>query len=1149
MPIVSLTSHGKDKTLRVQIEVRDSTLDLIVEGVDPERRRLPGDTLSRFADWAAQYEALCGRQDAAGRLLALGRELYAWLDGGDRWLTRLLDATIPPLVMEFQALSTAPDDLQRTFLQVPWELLAHDMGYLAGDAALLFCPVRRLGRVSTPPPLDSHCLGLMFMAAAPRGANELDYGAEENAILNAAGDMLNLELVVEESGNAELLAARMAEVGAMQVLHLSCHGQSEPQPILLLEDEEGNPQPTGPEELIPVLRTSLPRLMFVSACETATAGAVAAPLALTLVRAGVPSVLGWDGSVYDHEATAFARELYKRLALRRSVEEAVSEARRELLHSVSGQISRDWHLARLWLGPQGGGALVGGNQRRRMLGPDHGHKAFLDARRQQSQVASREGFVGRRRDLQTSFRWLRGNQYAGLLIHGLGRLGKSSLAARIANRRPDLEPVVIFGVYDALGVAEAIVDAVPETAAIIEARLNDLRDHPERLGEVLRQVLEGPCQQAGSGKPMLLVIDDLEQILDAPATSGERWQVKASHVTMLRAVLRTFARARTASRLILTSRYTFTLEDGREDLAHRLAALQLPPMDEASARRQALRREQMRTSGTAVPRDRSEDEATRHRQLIQRCVAVAKGNPGLQDLLFDLVLADWDTAQTALTEMEAYLASGHLPEQAEVHAFLENLAIQTLLDLAGGDARELLRRATLFEVPVLREIVTSLTENGATDVERLLGLGLCDRFEDLVEPTCVAVAVNDLVRPKAGRLRDSEAKSLVRNILDKLFTAWGGTEGNRRPYQADAELTRLGLLVDHVGVIEATAANALTWLDRQHEYRQAAAWAQQAMALLDQVGIEPAINLLRRAGEACIPVGEVEAARRFYSRALEQVDVASSMGNHIDAFEHHALVLAQARLLVNSGEPDAALSLFEAAWRWAEQQGNELNAAIVLGDIARLRANKGEVEEALRLHEERIAVYERLGEVRARAVTLGDIARLRANKGEVEEALRLHEEELAVYERLGEVRARAVTLGDIARLRANKGEVEEALRLHEERLETNRQLGDLDGQAAALWDIAQLELSRNDVAKAAPMIVEAYQLCDHIGRLEGICVIGTTLGQLLIADGQREQGLAVLQRSEQGYRQMQRSEQGYRQMQRHRDADQVAALIDQLQAE
>ena len=39
---------------------------------------------------------------------------------------------------------------------------------------------------------------------------------------------------------------------------------------------------------------------------------------------------------------------------------AVGDARRVLLESQDPLVRADWHLARLWLGPAGGGPLVAG---------------------------------------------------------------------------------------------------------------------------------------------------------------------------------------------------------------------------------------------------------------------------------------------------------------------------------------------------------------------------------------------------------------------------------------------------------------------------------------------------------------------------------------------------------------------------------------------------------------------------------------------------------------------------------------------------------------------------------------------------------------------------------------------------------------------
>ena len=67
-------------------------------------------------------------------------------------------------------------------------------------------------RPQQPPGLDAFRLGLAFMASSPRGQHELDFEAEEAAILTAVGES-RIDLVVDDTGDPEQLAHRLAEPG------------------------------------------------------------------------------------------------------------------------------------------------------------------------------------------------------------------------------------------------------------------------------------------------------------------------------------------------------------------------------------------------------------------------------------------------------------------------------------------------------------------------------------------------------------------------------------------------------------------------------------------------------------------------------------------------------------------------------------------------------------------------------------------------------------------------------------------------------------------------------------------------------------------------------------------------------------------------
>jgi hypothetical protein len=76
----------------------------------------------------------------------------------------------------------------------------------------------------------------------------------------------------------------------------------------------------------------------------------------------------------------------------------------------------------------------------------------------------------------------------GALLHGQGRLGKSSLAARIADRCPDRAVAVVFGDYGALAILDAVAEAVRANQAarqLIERRLPEVRQRPEVIEAVL----------------------------------------------------------------------------------------------------------------------------------------------------------------------------------------------------------------------------------------------------------------------------------------------------------------------------------------------------------------------------------------------------------------------------------------------------------------------------------------------------------------------------------------------------------------------------------------------------------------------------------------------------------------------------------------
>ena len=1044
---------------------------------------------------------------------------------------RVLDICVRPDALQ--------DEAARALLDAPWELLAEPKGWLAEDPVQPFEVMRRIGAAAAPRVAEFADLQMLFMAAAPEGEHVLSFEAEEAAILQATNHFAfgqsSLHLFVEETGSAEWMRQRLFRDGPFDVLHLCCHGGIDKRygPVLALENDCGDIDQADVSKLVKALGTAskLP-LLFLSACRTAErveAGEdgrrrAAEPMARELVRAGVGHVLGWDGSVRDVDASAFAEHFYGELVLGTSVPCAAAVARQKLCSmartdSLRGQ---HWHLARLYIGPQGGGALVDAeSQRFREYAGQNATQAFLDMKGRQIPVALPDEFVGRRRILQKAFRGLSHaaggvTRSVGVLLHGMGNLGKSSVAARLSQRLQRHQTVVIFKRYDPLTVFDQVVVALPaELRDSFEAQWRGkVFQHGHVLATAMEKLLSLLLMHKAA--PLLLIVDDLERLLETPQPGDEAGvPVKAGDGRVaLQAILTAFDRmaGRTASRLLLTSRYRFTLPDDRgNDLAERLIAVPLQPMSDTDRLKQwdAAWRLQKKALANTVEL----------RKLMLRALTLAAGNPGLQEVLTrPLLSGEPAAAERAMAAIEQFQASGEIPADLRARValpavqltaadkdntllqFFRRMAFETYRAALTPDQALQLRAATLFDsgLPVPRAALEAVGQKaGVADAtaatDRLLGLGLLDDFGEIDGEA--SAGVNPLARPLCEELPQDDLPVLAQAALPWLDRVWRDAQG-AVPQDARALcLNRLALAApapDVETLNRAAEAAARLLFSRQHDARRAMTEVlAPARARLADLGAAASHGLSHITVDCAERVGD----RELMAEATQAMQTRASAPG-----EQAGAILYQARLLKTT-DPDQALAHF-------------VDAA---------------------------SVFQGIGQEREAVITRGEIADILQSRGQLDEALRIRlEEELPVYERLGDVRSKAVTQGNIADILQSRGQLDEALALHVERLTVFEQIGDIDGIAHTRFASARLRLGRGDhetggIQAIYEDLAHAFAILQTLQRPDGIAVVGMFLAQVLAMGGQHDEALQVLDAAEQGFR-MLSNEAGVRQIEQLRQA-------------
>jgi tetratricopeptide (TPR) repeat protein len=1022
----------------------------------------------------AEIEHLVGKAETdyysplPAKLQEVGQALFRWLDGGERWLTAAIKAAANREPVFVLAIST-PHRLGH----LPWEVLHDGKGFLVHGLNPAVLPVRWRNVDAGALDPKNRPLQALFMASSPQNVLPvLDYEGEENAILEAT-KRSPVDMTVEESGSLEELGALVQDFGDgfFDVLHLTGHaGHSDDGPFLVLEDSEGQEATATPLELARELRYR-PPLVFLSGCRTGqdVGHGEVRSFAEQLIEHGFRAVLGWGRPVRDVEATAAAGHVYEQLASGAPLAMAVAGAHAELAQAGA----RDWHLLRLFCAGDPPGGLVTpprARGRKQFVGRP-AESEFLDPLTHEVKVATRAGFVGRRRLLQRAIRRLRypTHPHVGMLLHGQGGRGKSSVAARVCDRLREYERVVVVGRLDETTLVNAWARRLPD-----EAAKQSLRDHTVDLRSRIEQQLR---DIADRGLPVpLFVLDDFEQNQPGQETGDLAIAPEAAGVLLALCEALEFTGL---GRLLITCRYVLPAP-----FAGWLHTEDVVPLDAAEQRKQALRLDQKRERKATDP------------ALLAQAFSAADGNPRLFEWLHAVLEQDLDHA-AILAELEA-----------TEERFREHILARHLVASLGADDRTLLARMLLVDVPIpLVAAHVLASERDADDLRRALrhavDLGLADlTLEGGEEHYRVVHQLGGGEPPVLPSMDDAEERTALSNdLFDVLYHLWWReTDGTSEPrmltlIQLAAQASRRDELV------LLAQAVMITWLEA-HRYPETAAVFEP---LLDIAGRDPGVIL--NVARAKLTLGDGEAAGALLKEAVAAKELADD--------SRAAILFHYAGWLRTQGEFEDTLAIVrDQLIPLLKKNGNERELAVALGTLADVLMARGELDEALRIRrEEQLPVYERLGEVRARAVTQGKITDVLMGRGELDEALRiLRDDVLPVFQRLGDVRARAVMQGKIADVLMARGELAEALRIRrEEELPVYERLGDVRSRAVTQGQIADVLMARGELDEALRILRDdLLPVFKRLGDVRECAMAQGKIAEVLMARGELGEALRIL---------------------------------------
>lgn len=999
------------QTLHIQLNaVEENWIELRYFYEQPQGYETQGLNLARIQDLL-----LSGEQNyyhLLPDLKGMGQRLFFWLDGDGRWLSRAIE-NCPG-----EGLVLAIDTGEK-LAHLPWEVLHDGSDFLAKRINPVVLPVRWLDRPTEKKPVEAKRLRVLFMATDPEGVEpKLDFEQEEAKILKDTEEF-PLILRVEESGCiAELgkLWSRYTDV--YDVFHITGHAsikeaeESSPScPYFITETETGERYDATAEEIWEVFRFRPPLLVFLSGCRTgqaADSGAVPS-LAEKLIHQGATAVLGWGRPVYDSTATAAAAHLYGKLAAGYRLAEALASTYQHLLEAEV----TDWHLLRLYVRGECPEALVKSLGDEPWSPPEYAYKQFLNPATQMVRVATPQEFVGRRRTLQRCLKTIRTSNI-GVLIYGMGGVGKSTVTARLLERMNGYDTIFIYR-----GLDEAQLLRLLKNQCTSEAGLDILQGKLPLMQRLAKFLQEGLNQQR---QRFVFVLDDFEANLKLRADGV--YVLQSAVVEVLLALLQAIVNSRLPHRVIITSRYDFQLHE--LNLNQHLYREPLAPLYGADLRKKYNRLPSFNTASKVT-------------QDLQECAKrIADGNPRLLEWLDKILQAENLNQTTILAKME----------QVE-NQFREDILAAELLKQQPPDLRKMLGLTLVYKLPVPQAAIVAICENISnleSYIRRAVALGL-------IEFTQISPSSTENTRVELYRISrilapllefPNEPEPLYAKAAQVLYSLWW--QGAEASVEAQlVEIHRLALQGKE-GAIAAEVATALSnkWYN-QRRIREVIEICQATANIISDFRIFH--NLARSERK----LGYNEKALKYYQQALdlcpsEDEDTKTIIRAGIEACQGNIEQAMQ--LYQKSSNFDEGVKV-----RTWEEAARGFQYATNMARFTQLRAIKSKFQkecnlpEDLRtqdtflLHKKNLEFFKLINDVRSQAETLREMASIQAEQGNIDNAITLYKQSIVIYENTSNIQRKAETLTMIGKLLANeKRDITTALKYLQDSLAIYQQL-------------------------------------------------------------------------------------------------------------
>lgn len=838
----------------------------------------------------------------------------------------------------------------------PWEAL-HDP--LVGDLAHHCRIERHLTQIDDPPPLHESLsrdrIRILLVTARPYEGDVAFRSISRPLVTLIHERRLPAEVKLLRPPTLARLRDELEESpGAYHIVHFDGHGGygsgrpsndrfKGPQGHLVFEKDDGSEHPVGGDQLSQLLREHRIPVVVLNACQSATIGLNSddpfASVATSLLKAGVRSVLAMGYSLYVSAANQFLPAFYERLFQSGSVAEATRAGRQAMLAEPErrpGFELRDWIVPVLYQQQP-----LGLDFLRKPAQIERGSSVEIPESAEFNAAETPYGLIGRDSAILALERASR-RRPGGLLLHGLGGVGKTTLARGYIDwlaKTAGLAARPVWISFHDIRFADYVLNRMLEEVIGPEALVLPDSDKWRLLREALLET------------PRIIVWDNFESASgaadrgqDEPMSSGDRQRLKMW--------LEQLHGGR--SKIVITSR-------SDEAWLGPTACFRVPLGGLAGEERQELARAILADQGVRLdPRDRDTANLIENLEghpLMMRAILPRLANEQASGLIaaLDRYVPDADSSNDVERKLYAtlrYVEEG-FPEALRpllvpvgFHVgYVDSYFLGSMAEFAGQEltSRDADQAMALLEVAGLAQ---------ATGGNLFRLHPALTRYLQAREPHMTSA--EDVAKWQRGfvDVMAHIAESVVNKPFHEQRSAheiFGGCF-HRALQFAEAD----GWPIEDFGALSQSLA---AFAHSRRNFPIAQRYFERLLERVEKLGmVEKAGALYHRLGNIALAQRDFRAAEQRYHQALDNMEAQNNLSGTA-ATLHSLGVLAQER-----GNIDTAIERYQASLAIKEKLGDEADIATTLHQLGNAARQRGDLDDAEKWYKQTLELKERVGD-------------------------------------------------------------------------------------------------------------------------------------------------------------------------------------------